>query len=328
MNPELIDPLGPKSAGIRYCSACDNNSATYAGKFLASPHNPDARRQWMVRIGVIKATDPFPGMKRVYVCDNHFDKQNDFITDRRYGPRLRQGTLPWRNLKTGIYSYHGLELETPPPCQCDCCTRKNSASAGHDRRLVMVQTDDVESKMAQNPTRVTLYASQCRLCLQKLSDTDGSLMRLFCPETRQSICPDLMEQIYVTVGLLLNYGRDADASICYSCRRQIDQAYRFRLQTRTNNDAFLATDGLVQRSRKLEKAQLRQSAANIEQVLVENLEEDAPSMLKPEEDMETVKLVPQGEIDYLVQHDVKEEPMEEPEYLEEWIITDVNVKQE
>nr|XP_029729665.1 uncharacterized protein LOC109425366 [Aedes albopictus] len=99
MNPELIDPLGPKSAGIRYCSACDNNSATYAGKFLASPHNPEARRQWMVRIGVIKATDPFPGMKRVYVCDNHFDKQNDFITDRRYGPRLRQGTLPWRNLK-------------------------------------------------------------------------------------------------------------------------------------------------------------------------------------------------------------------------------------
>lgn len=71
MSSVLTDPL--EAGKMRYCSACDNNSANYAGRIISVPSNPETRFEWLVRMGVIKRTDPMPKAKAFFICDNHFD---------------------------------------------------------------------------------------------------------------------------------------------------------------------------------------------------------------------------------------------------------------
>lgn len=71
MSSVLSDPL--EAGKMRYCSACDNSSANYAGRIIGVPSNPETRFEWLVRMGIIKRTDPMPKAKGFFICDNHFD---------------------------------------------------------------------------------------------------------------------------------------------------------------------------------------------------------------------------------------------------------------
>ncbi|XP_062533332.1 uncharacterized protein LOC134202317 [Armigeres subalbatus] len=296
MNP-LIDPLASSSAST-HCSACGASRDTYKGKFLTVPVEPEARQEWLVRIGVIKPNDPVPASKRFYVCDNHFDLKLDFCyyIGRT---RLRPGILPWRNLRTGTFSYHGYEIEKPAPCECKCCKHNNAATT-LDHRLVTTQTDDVETEpLEEQDSALPPWGKpQCRMCLQETPDFN--LIRMFCSESRQPVYASLMEKIYVTVGLLLNANQEEDSCICCDCLQQVEQAYQFRLQTRTNNRLFMASNTT---KKQTGKRKYKRKLVEIEHIFLnsnEHKEKDVkydPQTLQSDIIGGRVKLEPKREIE-------------------------------
>ncbi|EAT45751.1 AAEL003007-PA [Aedes aegypti] len=180
--------------------------------------------------------------------------------------------------------------------------------------LATVQTDDVESRIVEEESiHIMFFASQCRLCVRDISTKANNLMPLFCHKTRKPASSDLMEEIYVTVCLLFTYKDDSEACICNSCLRHVQKAYRFRLQTRTNNRAFLATQAILQQNTRMQNFQLKRSVAEIEQVVVEALEADPPTP-EPVVDVKKVKLEQEEE-----SQDIKEERVESDEWLEEYV---------
>lgn len=232
----LIDPL-KRDASLKYCSACDNSSATFSGKFVTIPPQPETKRDWLSRLGLLVSGEPMPRARSFYVCEDHFDKEQDFRMTAK-GLRVRSGILPWKNLRTGTHSYHGLELlsediEVPKLCLCKCCASQPRPPV-QSRRTTSTQTGDdglLDSQVPTEAKQVPRCRPICRFCFEK-----KDLTSLFCEN--RPVNPELMSKIYTATGILLNGTNDGDACICASCCSQVEQSCQFRLKTTRNNQAF------------------------------------------------------------------------------------------
>ncbi|XP_058812101.1 uncharacterized protein LOC131676802 [Topomyia yanbarensis] len=263
------DPLKP-ARKLKYCAGCGNNTAIFSGTFVPVPRDDEECYEWMLRLGM-KPDEPVPRSRNYYVCEDHFDPKYDFIRTSQ-GARVRLGVLPWRNLRTGTHSYHGLEtVSRPQLCECTCCNHLKTPVTTpttpppklqyrpaniRPRRPIepkAIQTELPTAAPAMNHKPVSLKEIICRLCFQ-----NKSLTPLFC--LGQPLNPSLLSKIYATTGVMINMKTDAESYICELCQTQIERMYEFQAQIQNNNDWILWLAG--EKKRKKHASYVARKAKN------------------------------------------------------------------